>query len=172
MSARSLISPELAAGLAQAEQVLEHGVDNAGVPLSKIARSIAADSISWLRSASPDQSRKEAQRSGSVGATKELELEAAGVYEAYADGTRIRVSSRSIARRRIALAILSHPVDGPRWKVREPSARYQKKVRPRTPQEKQGLAVANQHRAEEAAHKREVRVEEIQKRRQAKAARV
>ncbi len=95
------LTPEMAAALALGEATLEHGPDNAGAPLSKLVRSVAVDTIRWLTTVPPDRSRKQAQWDANVGPTKELELEAIGVFEAYADGTRIRVSSRSIARRRL-----------------------------------------------------------------------
>jgi hypothetical protein len=124
------------------------------VLLSPLVRSVAIDTIRWLRNAPLDQPRKGAQREGGVGPTKELELEAAGIFEAFADGVRMRVTSRSIARRRIALAILSHPVDGPKSKVRQPKARFQKKIRPRTENELRALQRANDARREDAARKR------------------
>jgi hypothetical protein len=123
------LTPELAAALAQAELTIQRGVDDAGVPLSGLARSIAVDTIKWLGAASLDQSRVQTQQIANLGPTKVLELGAAGVFEEYADGARIRITSRSIARRRVALAILSHPVNGPRLKIREPSARYKKRPR-------------------------------------------
>jgi hypothetical protein len=155
--ATSPISPELAAALNQAEAILQHDVDGAGVLLSKLARSFALDSISWLGAAPLDQSRVETRRAAGVGSTKELELEAAGVFEAYNDGARVGVSSRSIVRRRIALAILSHPVGGPQPKIRQPSARHQKRPRERTPAEIEGLRRGNAQRAEQAQKRREAK---------------
>lgn len=78
----------MAAALAQAATVLEHGVDKAG-PLSKPARSLALDTISWLCDAPLDHARKEGHRAAGVAQSKGLELEAAGILEAFADGTRI-----------------------------------------------------------------------------------
>ena len=144
----------LAVALAQAELIIERGVDDAGVPLSPLARSIAVDTIKWLAAASLDQSRVQTQQIANLGPTKVGELGAAGVFEEYADGSRIRITSRSIARRRIALAILSHPANGPRPKIREPSARYQKRPRERTPQEREGLRIGNERRREEARQRR------------------
>ena len=136
--------------MAQAELIIERGVDDAGVPLGPLARSITVDTIKWLGAASLDQSRVQThQRIANLGPTKVLELGAAGVLEEYADGSRIRITSRSIARRRIALAILSHPANGPRLKIREPSARYQKRPRERTEAELRGLRQGNAQRHEE-----------------------
>ena len=148
------LTPEKAAAQAQAEAVLEHGVDNAG-PLSKLARSLALDTVSWLRAMPPDLPRKEGHHAAGVGPTKGLELEGAGMLESFADGVRMRISSRSIARRRIALAILSHPADGPKLKIRQPTARYQKGPRPRTPAELEGLRKGNEQRAAKAQKSRE-----------------
>ena len=150
----STTSPEMVTALALAEAVLAHGVDDAGVALSPLARSIVTDTLKWLRDAPPDLSRKETQRAAGVGPTKELELEAAGVFEAYADGPRVRILSAAIARRRIALAILSHPAAGPKLKIRQPKARFQKRVRPRTEAELRGLQIGNAKRAEEAQQRR------------------
>ena len=122
------VDEALAIALAQGDVIIGNGPD--ALPLSPLARSIANDSITWLRDAPLDLSRVETQRVAGVKSTKELELEAARIYEAYADGMRMRVTTRSIARRRIALAILSHPVDGPQSKIRQPKARFQKKIRP------------------------------------------
>jgi hypothetical protein len=151
------VDEALAVALAQAETILACGIDDAGVPLKGVGRSIAATTIDWLRDAPLDVSRVEAQRDGGVKATKELELEADGIFEAY--GVRMRVTTRSIARRRIALAILSHPVDGARPRIRQPIARYQKEVRPSTERELEGLRKGNQQRAAAAAEARKRREE-------------
>lgn len=155
MSATSPISPEMAAALAKAEAIFEHGVDGTGVPLTKITRSIALGSVSWLHTAPFDLPRKEGHREAGVGPTKGDQLEAAGVFEAYVAGSRVRITSRSIARYRLALAILSHPTDGPRLKIRQPSERYQKRARERTEAELEGLRRGNEQRAEQARRRRE-----------------
>jgi hypothetical protein len=154
MPTTSPISAEMAAALAQAEAIFEHGVDNAGASLSKTLQPIAVDNIRWLRNAPFDLPRAEGHREAGVAQTKGLGLEAAGVFEAYAVGSRIRITSRSIARYRLANAILSHPADGPPTKIRQPAARYQKRPRERTPQELEGLRKGNEGRALEAARKR------------------
>ena len=142
--------------LALAETILQHGVDAVDTPPSSLLRSVAADSINWLGSVPPDLPRKEAYRAAVVGATKGGQLEADGVFEAFNDGTRVRITSRSIARRRLALVILSRPPDGrPRLKIREPRARFQKVPRPRTEAELEGLRKANAARAREAEQRRE-----------------
>jgi hypothetical protein len=151
------VDEALAVALALGEVIIDRNVDDAGVPLTRVARSIAVDTINWLGNAPLDLSRVETRHVSNVKATKELELEAAGIFEAYADGTRMRVTTRSIARRRIALAILSHPVDGPRPKIRQPSGRFQKTIRPRTAAELAGLARGNAKRAEEARRRREAK---------------
>jgi hypothetical protein len=106
------LTPELAAALAQAEAILVHGVDGADAPLTGLVRAVAADTIHWLSTTSLDQSRRGAQFYASVGPTKEGELEAAGIFEAFTANSRICITSRSIARYRIANAILSHADDG------------------------------------------------------------
>ena len=152
------VGEAMAVALAQAGAILEHGVDRAGAPLSRILRSIGGDNIRWLDNAPFDLPRPEGHREAGVHTTKGLQLEGLDVLEAYAVSSRIRITSRSIARYRLANAILSHPVDGPRPRIRQPSARFQKKIRPRTPQELAALARANAKRAED------------KKRREAKAA--
>jgi hypothetical protein len=151
------LTPEMAAALAQAQAILDHGVDSAGAPLSELVRSVAADTIHWLLTTSLDQSRKGAQFYGGVGPTKELELEAAGIFEAYAANSRICVTSRSIARYRLANAILSHPHGGSRLKIRQPKARFKAQRREPTERELEGLRRGNEQRAEEARQRREAR---------------
>jgi hypothetical protein len=151
------INPEFAAALTLAEAILQVGVKGVDTPLSNVVKSIATDTIDRLRTSPPDVSRKEACREAVVGPTKELELEADGVLDAYADGSRVRITSRSIARRRIALAILSHPPDGPRLRIRQPKERFQKAVRPRTPQELTALQRANDRRKANAEEERKTR---------------
>ena len=151
----SKINPELAAALALAETILQLGPNGVDTPLSDLARSIGFDSKNWLGAVPPDLPRKDGYRAAGVGPTKGGELEADGVLEAFNDGARVRITSRSIARRRIALAILSHPHDGPRRKIREPKERFQKTVRPRTEAELAALRKANERRAREAEQRRE-----------------
>lgn len=133
----------MAAALAQAETILRDGVEGVDTPLGKVPRSVAEDAIIWLGAAPPDLPRKDAYRAAGVGPTKGGELEAAGVLEAFNDGSRVKVTTRSIARRRIALAILSHPANAPRTKVRQPKGRFQKQPRARTPAEREGLRKGN-----------------------------
>jgi hypothetical protein len=151
----SKINSEMVAGLALAETVIQLGPNEVDTPLSDIAQSIASDEINRLSAAPPDVSIKETQRLTGLGQTKTRELIAAGVLEAFNDGTRIKVTRRSIARRRIALAILSHPADGPRLRIRQPKERFQKAVRPRTEAELEGLRKGNAARAREAEQRRE-----------------
>ena len=157
----SKINPEFAAALALAETVIKHGVDNAGAPLSKLARSLALDTVSWLRTMPPDLPRKEGYRAAGVGPTKGGELEADGILESFNDGVRVRLATRAIARRRIALGILSHPHDGPRLKIRQPKERFQKTVRPRTPQELEGLRKANAASHEAKQRREAVKVAQV-----------
>jgi hypothetical protein len=148
----------MAAALELAEAVLEHGV--AGAPLSATVRSIALGTISWLHTAPLDQSRKGTCTEAGIGPTKEAELEAAGIFEAYAANSRIRVTSRSIARYRLANAILSRPVDGPPLKIRQPKARFQKRRREPTPAELAGLRKGNEGRRlkhQKDQHRREAK---------------
>jgi hypothetical protein len=160
------LTPDLAAALARAEDILVHGVDAVDAPPSGLVHSVAADTIHWLSTTSLDQSRKGAQFYGGVGPTKELELEAAGIFEAYAANWRICVTSRSIARYRIANAILSHDHDGSRLKIRQPKARFKKQRRESTPQELAALKRANDARAEG----KQRRLLEDKQRREAKVA--
>ena len=106
----SKIDPELTAALALAETILQHGPDGADTPLSHIVLLIAVDTKDWLATTAPqDISIKETQRLTDLGQTKVRELIAAGVFEAFNDGPRVKVTSRSVGRRRIALAICRIP---------------------------------------------------------------
>jgi hypothetical protein len=151
------VDEAMAVVLAQGDAVLDNGLDGAGVKLSELARSIAVDTLKWLGGTSLDQSRVQTQQITNLGPTKIGELGAAGIFEEYVDGTRVRITSRSIARRRIALAILSHPVSGPRLKIRQPSARFKRRPRERTEAELEGLRRGNEQRAEAARQRREAR---------------
>ena len=161
----AIITTEMAAALALAETILRdgvEGVEGVDTPLSKVPRSVAEDAVIWLGAAPPDLPRKDAHRAAGVGPTKGGELEAAGVLEAFNDGSRVKITTRSIARRRIALAILSHPHDGPRRKIREPRECFKKQPRARTPAELEGLRKGNAARRaaklRREAKRREARV--------------
>jgi hypothetical protein len=162
------VSPAaMAAALAQAEAILD-AVQGAGQdaipPLSRLAQSITNDTINWLRNAPLDLPRKDGHRAAGVAPTKGGKLERDGVLEAYGAEGRIRITSRSIARRRIALAILSHPDDGPRVRIRQPVKRFEKSPRPRTAAELEGLRRGNEGRR--------LKAQEEQRRREVQAARV
>jgi hypothetical protein len=89
------------------------------------------------------------------GMTRQILIEKAGEVESFLDGANRRISTASICRRLIALAILSHPVDGPELKARQPAKRYAKRRREPTPAELEGLRRGNEGRREGAARKRE-----------------
>src|SRR5271166_3933022 len=148
MSATKQPDEAMLAAMRQADIIIDRGLD--AEPLSERANSLRAGWLAWYREQDgPSLSRKQAQKAGGYGPTREIELEDSGILEAYVDGGVRRISTRSVARRGIALAILSHPLDGPPLKVRLPAKRYQPRRRERTAQELEGLRRSNAKRAEE-----------------------
>ena len=81
------------------------------------------------------------------GLTRQLAIEAAGEVQTYLDGGKRLVTADSIAIRMIALALSSHPADGPKLKVRQPPGRFQKRRREPTAAELEGLRKGNEQRA-------------------------
>ncbi|HZZ21487.1 MAG TPA: hypothetical protein VFE60_02430 [Roseiarcus sp.] len=145
-----------AATRAQAEAILDDGVDAS--PSHQRAKPLIAHWLNWLRSQkSPSLSRKGSQEAIGCGPSREIQLEESGAIDAYNEGSIKRISTRSIARHGIMQALLSHPLNAPPAKIRQPAARYQKRPRERTPQESEGLRKGNEGRALEAARKREAR---------------
>jgi hypothetical protein len=151
-------SPAMAAALAQARLIMTHGLD--AVPTSASARALIANDIDWLeeqkRQGRDSQSRKEVQTIFGFGPSKGLQVEATEL-ESFLDGTIRRITNDSICARKIALKLLSHPVDGGEAKARQPANRYRVGPRPRTPAELAGLAKGNAKRAADAQQCREAR---------------
>lgn len=144
----------MAAALEQAAVVLEHGPD--AVPMSLQARSLGAGAIEWLgKQTGASVSRKASQEIFDHSSTRQIEVELAGEVESFLDGSMRKISVKSIARRLIALALLSHPLDGEPAKARQPAKRYQKRPRERTAAELEGLRKGNEQRAREARKRRE-----------------
>ena len=155
MSATS--SKAMTAALAQADVIIDRGLNAA--PLSPFAKSLSAHWLDWYcNQPSFSLTRREEQALSGHGATRQQSLEESGVLVSYADGSIRRITTRSIARRQIALAILSHPIDGPTLKIRQPSARFKPRRREPTPQELEGLRRGNAKRAEEARKRREAKI--------------
>jgi hypothetical protein len=155
----------MVAALPQAALVMERGPDAA--PLSPRARSLALDALEWLREQkSFSVSRKTSQEIFDHSATRQIEVELAGELESYLDSGVRKIPVTSIARRLIALAIASHPVDGEPTKARQPKARFKKQHRESTPQELAALKRANDARAEG----KQRRLLEDKQRREAKVA--
>jgi hypothetical protein len=151
------LTPELAAALAQAEAIIDRGID--AVPAGKRARPVIRTHLDWLsKQESPSSSRKGAQTVIDCGPTKEFWLEDAEILDTYNDGAHKRITNRSIARYLIALALLSHPIDAPPTKIRRPTMRFQKRPRPRTEAELRGLREGNERRHEEAQQRKEAKV--------------
>jgi hypothetical protein len=139
-----------------AEIVLRDGPD--AVPIHPLALPHVVAAIDWLdRQTSPFLSRKATQEVLVCSQSKLLRLEARGEIESLLDGAIRKISAASIARRMVALAIMSHPIDGPALKARKPAKRYQKPPRVRTLQELEALRRANQrsHEQAEARKRRE-----------------
>ena len=128
-------------------------------PVSPRAEPLIDYALAWyrekLRLNILSVSRQECMLVFGHGMTRQVWIEHAGEVESFLDGSVRRISTASICRRLIALAILSHPVDGPERKARQPARRYQ--PRPRTPAELEGLRRGNQQRAEAARERREAK---------------
>ena len=150
------VPPELAIALVQGDIIIDRGAD--AVPHSKVARSLIAQTLDWLSKQSGiSKPRREGHEAAGVKQSKGIRLEGAEVLETFNSSTVKRISTRSIARYLIAMALLSHPLDALPTKIRQPSARYQKRARPRTPAELEGLRRGNARRAAEAKQRREVK---------------
>jgi hypothetical protein len=77
--------------------------------------------------------RKQCQDEGNWGPTTQIKKENRGVLHRYLDGSVVRIPAASFYAHLIDLA------SAPAKKVRQPAKRYQKRPRPRTPQELEGL---------------------------------
>jgi hypothetical protein len=133
------------------------------MPAAKRARSLIVGHLDWLdQQISPHLLFKAILEVGGWSVSKGRALIANGVLEGFNDGARVKVTARSIARYWIALALLTHPLNGPSRKIRQPSARFQKQPRARTPGEIEGLRKGNaaRHAAKlrREAKRREARV--------------
>lgn len=148
------VNEALAVELVKGDLIIDHGRD--ALPLNPHAEPLVAHELAWLaKQTSPTLLRKPAQEAGGWEQTKELWLEGLGILGTFNLDARVQVSTRDITRYRIAQILLSYPVDGPKSKIRQPKARFQKKIRPRTAAELEGLARGNAKRAEEARKRRE-----------------
>jgi hypothetical protein len=151
------VNEALAVALAQGDILIDHGLD--ALPLNPHAKPLVAHELDWLaKQPSPTLPRKAGQAAGGWNQTKELTLEALGVVRGFNLDARVQVSTRDITRYRIAQILLSYPVDGPKSKIRQPKARFQKKRRAPTERELEGLRIGNARRAEAAVQEREAKV--------------
>ena len=133
-------STAMTAALKVAEIILRDGIDAAQI--HPLARPHVVAAVDWLgRQTSPFLTRKTTQEVIGCSASKLLRLEAREELESFLDGAIRKISAASIARRMIANALLSHPLDGPALRARRPAKRYQKPPRPRTEAELRGLAI-------------------------------
>jgi hypothetical protein len=145
-------SAAMTAALAHAAIIMERGID--AVLISERARSLIPTDLAWLeeekRQGRDSQSRKGVQTIFGFSPSKGLQVEAAGELESYLDGTIRRIPNESVCKRKIALKLLSYPVDGPDAKGRLPKSRYRAAPRVRTEAELRGLATGNAKRKAEA----------------------
>ena len=107
----------------------------------------AVDDIKAKQAADPSasKSRRQCMEIGNWGQTTQLEKEKRGILRSYTDGASVRITTQSLYEHLIELA--SAPVR----KVRQPSARFQRKRRDPTPQELEALKRANAARKRAAA---------------------
>jgi len=146
----SAFAPEKA--FADAVLIFEHGLG--AVPISERAKPLVVHALDWYgRQMSPSLSRRESQELGGWGPTRQINLEESGELESFLDGSLRRISTASFCRRLIAVAILTHPLDGPERRARQSLIRYRTHRKP-TPQELEGLRRGNARRATEAQQRR------------------
>ena len=126
-------------------------------PLSAKASEIVSD---LLRRKAKDcrtvLSRRDCEREGGWGPTRQIELERAGNLRSFLSGSKRVITAESFYGHLIASAIASHPLDSPERKARQPLMRYRTHRKP-TPQELEGLLRGNTRRAAEAQQRRETR---------------
>jgi hypothetical protein len=141
------LPPGLSEALEQADLIIDHGPE--AVPAPERAKPLIVGRLDWLaKQTSPDSSCKGSCEVGGWKLSKEIWLENSDVLEAYNNGPVKRISNRSIARYLIALVLLSYSSSGQPVKIRQPTQRYQKRVRPRTEAEPRGLIEGNRQRSE------------------------
>ena len=97
------------------------------------------------------KSRKQCQTEGGWGQTTQIAKEDSSALHRVNVGMSVKITSKSFYQHLRDLASAQ-----PR-KLRQPSARYQKRPRPRTPQELEGLRVGNERRREEAQLRKEAK---------------
>jgi hypothetical protein len=159
------LNEALAVALVQGDIIIDHGSD--ALPLNPHAKSLIARELEWLaKQTSPSLPRKRAQEVGGWAQTKGLALQALGILRTFNLDARVQVSTRDIARYRLAQILLSYPIDGPKLKIRQPKARFKKQRRESTPQELAALHRANDARKEG----KQRRLLEDKQRREAKVA--
>ena len=151
------VNEALALALVQGDILIDHGPD--ALPLNPHAKPLVAHELDWLaKQTSPSLSRKEAEAAGGWKQSKGLALQTLGILGTFNLDARVQVSTRDITRYRLAQILLSYPVDGPKAKIRQPKARFQKKRHAPTERELEGLRIGNAKRAEAAIQKREAKV--------------
>jgi hypothetical protein len=101
--------------------------------------------------------RRECQSIGGWGATSQVEKEKSGALVSILDGATRKITTESLYRHLIALALASYPANAPAAKGRKPKSGFRKKLRARTEAELRGLAIGNARRREEARARRERR---------------
>jgi hypothetical protein len=161
----STSSKAMIAALGDAALIFEGAISAAPVdlviPVSPRAEPLIDYALAWYREKQRlnilSISRQECMSAFGHGMTRQILIEQAGEVESYLDGGNRRISTASICRRLIALAILSHPLDGPERKARQPAERFQRLPRERTQAELEGLKRGNERRAEEARQRREAK---------------
>jgi hypothetical protein len=91
-----------------------------------------------------------------VSMSRVISLEAKGELRSFLEGSERRITVASVYDRLRRLARLAHPASGaaPKGRPSPGQARKPKPVRPRTPQELEGLRKGNEGRAAEAQRKR------------------
>jgi hypothetical protein len=88
------------------------------------------------------------------GLSKQISLEEAGVFVTFSDGGKRRIEKNSAYDRLIRLLIESNPTGQAPTKIRTVATRFQKKPRPRTPAELEGLRKGNETRRLKAERRR------------------
>jgi hypothetical protein len=147
--------PPIAAAISTAPPIAA-AIDAAAT--SPNAQPLIARAIEWRRRQPRfGLPRKEVMALYGHGLTRQLAIEANGEVQTFLDGGKRLITADSIAIRLIALAILSHPLDGPALKVRQPPGRYQRQPRQRTDAELADLRKGNRKRSEAAQKNREAK---------------
>jgi hypothetical protein len=149
----SVSAKAFTAAMVTAALIFEGGLD--ATPVSPRARPLIINALDWFRREKRfGMPRKETMELFGHGLTRQLKIEQSGELESYLDGGARKITIASACKRQIALALISHPLDGPELKVRLPPGRYQKRRREPTPQEPQGLRIGTAGRAAETRQRR------------------